>query len=941
MESEVNRQVGKIALIVVVLVFTTTGLIQIIENQWFGYQKYEFHDMFYFIMVTISTVGFGDISPQSDYGKVAIMALIVVAIGVLPKQANDLARLLSAKSIYARRSYSLTDRVPHVVITGNLTVPALNDILNELFHPDHGMQEKNAVLLNSHTPSAEMEHLLHVPQNEMTVHYIEGDALLEADLKRVIMDKAKASCIVCHKFVKNTAAEDSKTILNALAIKRYVQESRDKQRELLRKKYPGQDEKKLFANIPSTSIPVCLQLLRSESKLHYQLALSRVDPSDQIICIDEFKLSLMGKSCVCPGFITMISNLVCSSGSPPEEVSEIEWLTEYWEGRGKEIYRAALSPKFSGMSFSEVSNVAYKEFNVILFAVETKVLGETIIRLNPGDFILPDTFRNGVFGFVIADNKEAAEYLTSYEMTPAELEQLYLSNNFDEDKDVNSSVGRMRRPSFVKDQEYLREKILKLDRNQEQHAVEIGTSLEVEENYSMIDTKINQVNITHSSLAFNPSVTNHVIVCGFQTGLHHLILPLRAKYLPFFQPIVILTPEPIPDHIWTHICFFQQLYVVVGSALVEEDLKRANLMQADKAIILSDRFMDVEKKGPSSAEYILDADTIFKFKAIRRLNPDVHVLVELVNSSNISFLLPNETAAITFLRTYGPFMTPSFAAGEAYFSSIVDTLTCQTFYNPYIVSIIQQLIMGFAPEMKPEVYLAAKKQRLRQSNLFQMQVPRAFVGLTFRELYASLSIQRDIVPLGIYRQKKKSKGDPSKRYVITCPEPDTVMRSSDILFVLGLSIPEDVATQMFVRAESVIKRSPTVGRRISSPVVMKRHSQSIDEPLNEAEFESPDHTEPEILSARSNDSSVEELEGEGSRRASVEDGLVKKKPSKESVPLMSQRMQELNARLGKVKGEIGKFQQELQELKSVLSERDEIIVERVRACFREELLTLS
>jgi hypothetical protein len=39
---------------------------------------------------------------------------------------------------------------------------------------------------------------------------------------------------------------------------------------------------------------------------------------DQIICVEELKMTLLSKSCICPGLITFMSNLIRSSGEPPD-----------------------------------------------------------------------------------------------------------------------------------------------------------------------------------------------------------------------------------------------------------------------------------------------------------------------------------------------------------------------------------------------------------------------------------------------------------------------------------------------------------------------------------------------------------------------------------------------------------------------------------------------
>ena len=53
-----------------------------------------------------------------------------------------------------------------------------------------------------------------------------------------------------------------------------------------------------------------------------------------MVCVDELKLSLLAKSCLCPGLVAMISNLITSSGEPKADL-ESKWLEEYWKGNKK------------------------------------------------------------------------------------------------------------------------------------------------------------------------------------------------------------------------------------------------------------------------------------------------------------------------------------------------------------------------------------------------------------------------------------------------------------------------------------------------------------------------------------------------------------------------------------------------------------------------------
>ena len=69
------------------------------------------------------------------------------------------------------------------------------------------------------------------------------------------------------------------------------------------------------------NVNICMQLLKPESNLNYHLSLDKeVVKKDQIVCIEQIKYSLMAKSCLCPGLVTLISNIIQSSGEPNDEL---------------------------------------------------------------------------------------------------------------------------------------------------------------------------------------------------------------------------------------------------------------------------------------------------------------------------------------------------------------------------------------------------------------------------------------------------------------------------------------------------------------------------------------------------------------------------------------------------------------------------------------------
>jgi hypothetical protein len=133
------------------------------------------------------------------------------------------------------------------------------------------------------------------------------------------------------------------------------------------------------------------------------------------------------------------------------------------------------------------------------------------------------------------------------------------------------------------------------------------------------------------SIQDSATISNHVVVCGLHASFYYFILPLRAKYLREWQYVVILNPQPPSNELWEVICRFPKIIYIKGSPLLSEDLQRVNINAADKAVIMSQsRFEE--------SDQMLDAESIFIFKAIKKCNRDVQIMIELVYPTNIEFL---------------------------------------------------------------------------------------------------------------------------------------------------------------------------------------------------------------------------------------------------------------------------------------------------------------
>jgi hypothetical protein len=86
--------------------------------------------------------------------------------------------------------------------------------------------------------------------------------------------------------------------------------------------------------------------------------------------------------------------------------------------------------------------------------------------------------------------------------------------------------------------------------------------------------------------------------------------------------------------------------------------------------------------------------------------------------------------------------------------------------------------------------------KIKSSNLYHVKVPHSLVGSNFSRLYKEFALERQMIPLGLYRQdtieKDKKKAQTNINYVVTNPEPDTPLRESDFVFVFAHEDPEDI-----------------------------------------------------------------------------------------------------------------------------------------------------
>ncbi|GJP56733.1 hypothetical protein CLOM_g15785 [Closterium sp. NIES-68] len=96
-----------------------------------------FFDSFYFMVVTVATVGYGDVTPHSAWGRVVTVFTIFGALTYIPLQVNRLVQLASNRPYGGSLSRYRTVGVRFVVIWGVSSVQCARDLLSSFFSPLH------------------------------------------------------------------------------------------------------------------------------------------------------------------------------------------------------------------------------------------------------------------------------------------------------------------------------------------------------------------------------------------------------------------------------------------------------------------------------------------------------------------------------------------------------------------------------------------------------------------------------------------------------------------------------------------------------------------------------------------------------------------------------------------------------------------------------------
>ncbi|XP_077585040.1 calcium-activated potassium channel subunit alpha-1a isoform X16 [Stigmatopora nigra] len=810
---------------------TAAGFIHLVENSgdpWEDFQNSQilsYWECVYLLMVTMSTVGYGDVYAKTTLGRLFMVFFILGGLAMFASYVPEIIELIGNRKKYGG-TYSAVNGRKHIVVCGHITLESVSNFLKDFLHKDRDDVNVEIVFLHNISPNLELEALF--KRHFTQVEFYQGSVLNPHDLARVKIESADACLILANKYCADPDAEDASNIMRVISIKNY---------------HP--------------KIRIITQMLQYHNKAHLlNIPSWNWKEGDDAICLAELKAGFIAQSCLAQGLSTMLANLFSMRSFI--EIEEDTWQKYYLEGVANEMYTEYLSSAFVGLSFPTICELCYVKLKLLLIAIEYKSeqresRSRKRILINPGNHV---KMQEGTLGFFIASDAKEVKRAFFYckachdDITdPKRIKKCGCKRLEDEHPSTLSPKkkqrnGGMRNSPNCSPKMMSRHDPLLIPGNDQIENMDMNVKrYDSTGMFHWCPSKdIEKVILTRSEASMTV-LSGHVVVCIFGdvtsalVGLRNLVMPLRASNFHFHElkPIVFVGSLEYLRREWETLHNFPKVSILPGTPLSRADLRAVNINLCDMCVILSANQNNIEDASLQDKECILASlniksmqfdDSIGVLQAnsqgftppgMDRSSPDsspVHgfvrqasvttgsnipIITELVNDSNVQFLdQDDDDDPDTEL-----YLTQPFACGTAFAVSVLDSLMSATYFNDNILTLIRTLVTGGAtPEL--EALLAeenalrggystpqtlANRDRCRVAQLALYDGPFADLGDggCYGDLFCKALKTYNMLCFGIYRLRDAHLSSPSqctKRYVITNPPYEFELVPSDLIFCL-------------------------------------------------------------------------------------------------------------------------------------------------------------
>ncbi|GAU88415.1 hypothetical protein RvY_01121-2 [Ramazzottius varieornatus] len=756
-------QVQLMRLGVTILVFIVSGggaflMLECNGDPWNVENTYQSNltiwDYAYFSVVTISTVGYGDISAVTTVGRIFSTIFIFVCVIYTATLISQLARLLPAPQRYPIADRNLNFN--HVIVCGHVNYEMASQFLSDFYDEAKTKEKIQIVFLHPDEPDDPFVALLNLYQT--SVEYIKGSPLNDADLERARALNASACLVFANLRASDPDADDAATVLRVLSIKNFCPKI------------------KVQVSVIKTST---LNFLRKYPSIDLKRG-------DVIFCFKNLKNGLIGINCRVPGSATILSDLIAARSPAetwPENCPEL-----YALGRKMKPFSVPFSSSFWGLNFKEVAAICYRKLKILLVGVyETfEESGEQSNFIpNPGSsFIITELCRGQIICATSRESVRASIYCDRChpDVNPEKMKKCHCQRwkmkrkhkaptvkisgpdkpniNVPEASFANNAIDYNmprpetsmgprsscyansmnkrfftdRRPSFTTEERMklprksLSEAVLmQFKRSISRPADQAEALMMAKRTKPMFDSTgmfwwTPPQNFEDCVMSLDQAAirifSDHMLICMLAegqspaTGIHDIILPLRSSVLPYedLKDIVILGNAEVIRLEWHFINTTPKLYIVEGSATVIAALRACYIDRCNMCVILSGG-LSATKIDTSEDLVLADRDVIVATLNIKALeftdtnapdsasHPSYDGCFPYLYGTEIPIISSLEyERSVRFLsqdRNYLDFRyTFAHMSGSVVVSAALDSMMTSIFYNPGLAMSFTQLIYG-------------------------------------------------------------------------------------------------------------------------------------------------------------------------------------------------------------------------------------------------------
>ena len=733
--TKITTQMINLGIVLIATFFITAGLIILVQDlapEAYNHPNLTFLDAFYFVIITSSTIGYGDVYPVKIYSRIFTIMMIIVLIYIFSDQISKIVELLQISDLNDI-SYNFTD---HIIVFGKLNPQSLKYFINELyrgFYANEKLKEKEipyCIIMNELGNEISFNNAY-----KKKICFLKTSKYNVENFMKVNFQEARSIYVFNQDYSANPIYSDKelsyylKNFGNLLSI---------------------------IANPQKEKRDLFIQYLLSEETLETNCIQTSLS-----IPYVKLKCSLMAKSVFCKGFSTFFFNLL-SKKKPMKLTTMNYYLNHYIQGLNMKIQIVDLPDNFNGMSFPEAYKLIhkhvlskYKKMTPNNTSSENKI-GESSNEIHSlkdqENYIEENSNKDSVFNnsliflglqrqkiIIKSTKKKLSEKRTSKQnLTNKDFDYLF-------NPPLTEKIGKNNSGIFITDKSELEIKLIldsiKTEINEYNNSISSlpilkrSTSINAEKlsqetlndaikkkfkeynNNNLIYLKDNEnINIDQSyyDLSINsyyyPKMMNHIVIFGFNIFIDCLIYELRKYSL--HNPILIIDEVIVEEYKRIILKKYKNVLIVQGDYLNLANLVKINIHKALYVIIFT-------SKNPNTKCF--DANALNASRIIEQFFNDTPYIVEMVDLDNLNLLGSIPLAENIDDEEEISYIYPNFMEGKFFFSSDLNKLAGIAYSNNNEVSCLCNLVRSTEDkeleQNSTDVDIEHKSSRLINENL--------------------------------------------------------------------------------------------------------------------------------------------------------------------------------------------------------------------------------